>query len=59
MGPAATARLIDEIRSAYKSTEIAETQEIVPFLKQRIVTYWPEADRQLTFAESGPTVVWR
>ena len=36
MGPAATARLIDEVRSAYKSGEIAETQEIVPFLQRRI-----------------------
>jgi len=57
MGPAATARLIDEVRTAYKSGEIAETQEIIPFLKKRIVSYWPEADRRLLTAPSGPTVV--
>jgi fused signal recognition particle receptor len=57
MGPAATARLIDEVRAAYKSGEIAETQEIIPFLKQRIVSYWPEGERQLLTAPSGPTVV--
>jgi len=57
MGPATTARLIDEVRQAYKSGQIAETQEIIPFLQQRIVSYWPESDRQLIRAESGPTVI--
>jgi len=41
MGPGTTARLISEVRAAYKSGEISETQEIIPFLKRRIVTYWP------------------
>ncbi len=57
MGPAVTARLIGEVRQAYKSGEIRETQEIIPFLKNSIVGYWPEADRQLARAASGPTVV--
>ncbi|HOA74900.1 MAG TPA: signal recognition particle-docking protein FtsY [Phycisphaerae bacterium] len=57
MGPAVTARLVDEVRRAYKSGEIHETQEIIPFLQKKIVGYWPEADRRLNFAESGPTVI--
>lgn len=57
MGPGVTARLVDEVRRAYKSGEIHETQEIIPFLQQHIVSYWPESDRQLKFAESGPTVM--
>jgi fused signal recognition particle receptor len=57
MGPAPTARLIDEVRKAWKAGKIHETQEIVPFLKSQIVTYWPESDRQLLRAESGPTVI--
>ena len=57
MGPAVTARLIGEIRAAYKLGDIKETQDIVPFLESKIVTYWPEADRQIRFAESGPTVI--
>jgi fused signal recognition particle receptor len=57
MGPAATMKLIDEVRKAYKAGAIAETQEIIPFLKKQIVGYWPEAERQLKFAESGPTVI--
>ncbi len=57
MGPATTARLIDEVRAAYKSGRIAETQEVIPFLKEQIISYWPEADRQLKLASSGPTVI--
>jgi fused signal recognition particle receptor len=57
MGPRTTMSLIDEVRTAYKSGEISETQEIIPFLKNRIVSYWPESDRQLNMAESGPTVI--
>lgn len=57
MGPGITVRLIEEVRAAYKSGEIAETQEIIPFLGKRIVSYWPESDRQLNLASSGPTVV--
>ena len=57
MGPTITTRLIDDVRAAYKSGEIKETQEIVPFLQKRIVTLWPETDRQLKHAASGPTVI--
>lgn len=57
MGPATTARLIDEVRRAYKAGEIAETQEIIPFLKDQIVNYWPASERQLNRASSGPTVI--
>jgi fused signal recognition particle receptor len=57
MGPGTTARLIAEVRAAYKSGEIHETQEIIPFLKRRIVSYWPEPDRQIKAAPSGPTVI--
>ena len=57
MGPTATARFIEEVRKAYKSGEISQTEEIIPFLQKRIVTYWPESDRQLHWAPSGPTVI--
>lgn len=57
MGPTATARFVDEVRKAYKSGEISQTEEIIPFLQRRIVTYWPESDRQLRWAVSGPTVI--
>lgn len=57
MGPTTTARLIQEVRAAYKAGEIRETQEIIPFLKRKIVTYWPEPERQLNYAAAGPTVI--
>lgn len=57
MGPATTARLVDEVRAAYKAGQIKETQEIIPFLQAKIVSYWPQADRELIRAESGPTVI--
>lgn len=57
MGPGTTARLIEEVRAAWKGGQISETQEIVPFLKQKIVTYWPADVRELRFVESGPTVI--
>jgi len=57
MGPVATARLISEVRQAYKGGEISETQEIIPFLQKKIVTYWPEVDRRLKTAAAGPTVI--
>jgi fused signal recognition particle receptor len=57
MGPGPTARLIGEVRTAWKAGKVKETQDIIPFLKQQIITYWPEADRQLLTAASGPTVI--
>ncbi|MGB9623548.1 MAG: signal recognition particle-docking protein FtsY [Phycisphaerae bacterium] len=57
MGPATVSRLIDEVRKAWKAGTIRETQEIIPFLKEHITGYWPEAQRRLRFAESGPTVI--
>jgi fused signal recognition particle receptor len=57
MGPATVAKLIDEVRGVWKAGQIKETQEIIPFLKGHITGYWPEPQRQLRFAESGPTVI--
>ncbi len=57
MGPATTARLIEDVRGAWKAGKISETQEIVPFLKQTIVQYWPADLRELKFVEGGPTVI--
>jgi len=57
MGPTTTTQLIEEVREAYRAGQITEAEQIVPFLKDKIVSYWPEEDRRLTFAESGPTVV--
>jgi len=56
-GPATTAKLMDVVRSGWKKGEIVEEQEVTEYLKRHIIELWPESDRQIHFAESGPTVV--
>ena len=57
MGPGMTLRLIEDVRAEWKSGRLREAQEITPFLQERIIGYWPEDDRQLNAAETGPTVI--
>ncbi|MFQ6048264.1 MAG: signal recognition particle-docking protein FtsY [Phycisphaerae bacterium] len=57
MGPTTTARLVEQVRQAWQAGQISQADQIVPFLKQRIIAYWPESDRRLHLAESGPTVI--
>jgi len=56
-GPATTAKLINLVSEGWKSGEIAEEQEILDFLRRRIAAMWPESDRSIRYAESGPTVI--
>ena len=56
-GPATTTKLIDLIQAGWKKGEIGEEQEIKAYLERHIVALWPEADRRVCFAESGPTVL--
>jgi len=57
MGPTTTSRLIGDVREAWQAGQISEAEQIVPFLKTKIISYWPEDDRRLNLAEAGPTVV--
>lgn len=57
MGPATTKTLIEEVRAAWKAGTLRETTDVVPFLKQRLLTLWPTDELSLRFAESGPTVI--
>jgi fused signal recognition particle receptor len=57
IGVETTDRLITELREAYRSSQIATTDDIIPFLKEHIKSYWPHRDRQLQLAASGPTVI--
>ena len=56
-GPATTTKLIEVVRSGWKSGEIVEEQEVTAYLERHIVDMWPETDREIRFAESGPTVI--
>ena len=57
IGVETTAKLIEDLRGAYKRREIAKSEDIVAFLKEHMKSYWPEQDRELKIAESGPTVI--
>ncbi len=57
MGPGVVTQLIAEVRKAWKKGQVKEAQDIVPWLQEQIITRWPEDDRQLRYADSGPTVI--
>lgn len=57
IGVETTDKLISDLRTAYAEKQIATTDDIVPFLKEHIKSYWPHRDRQLRLAQTGPTVI--
>jgi fused signal recognition particle receptor len=57
IGVETTTKLIGELREAYHTRKILQAEEIVPFLKEHIKSYWPPEDRQLHEAATGPTVI--
>jgi fused signal recognition particle receptor len=57
IGVETTAKLISDLRNAYRDRQISKTEDIVPFLKEHIKGYWPHQDRQLHLAAKGPTVI--
>jgi len=57
IGIETTEKLIDDLRDAYKKRQIEKSEDIIPFLKEHMKSYWPDQDRQLHSAESGPTVI--
>jgi len=57
IGVETTDKLVGELRQAYRNRQIAKTDDILPFLKEHIKNYWPNADRQLHLAQTPPTVI--
>jgi fused signal recognition particle receptor len=57
LGVETTDKLISDLRESYKNRQIDTTDDIIPFLKEHIKSYWPHRDRQLCTAQSGPTVI--
>jgi fused signal recognition particle receptor len=57
IGVETTDKLVSELREAYRARQIATTDDVIPFLKEHIKSYWPDRDRQMHLAEAGPTVV--
>ena len=57
VGVKTTTRIIDDIRQAFREKRIERSEQILDFLKADMKNYWPQADRSLHFAETGPTVI--
>ena len=57
IGLETTDKLISDLRTAFRTSQIATTDDIIPFLKEHIKSYWPHRDRQLRLAQTGPTVI--
>ena len=57
VGVKTTMRLLDGIRGAWKAGEITTGDEVMVYLKREISAMWPEADRSLNRAATGPTVI--
>ncbi len=57
IGVETTDKLITDLREAYKKRQIEKTDDIVPFLKEHIKSYWPQRDRELRLSQNPPTVI--
>jgi fused signal recognition particle receptor len=57
IGVETTTKLVSELREAFRNKQIETTDNIIPFLKEHIKSYWPDCDRQLHMAQTGPTVI--
>lgn len=56
-GPRMTAHLVDIVTAGWKKGEVSEEQEVRDYLKKHLIALWPEADRRICVADTGPTVV--
>ena len=57
IGVETTDKLINDLRQAWQSKKITNTEDIIPFLKEHMKNYWPHRDRQLHCAKKKPTVI--
>ncbi len=57
LGVETTIQIIENLRKAWKDKKIETADQIVPFLKQELIDYWPAQDRQLNMADTAPTVI--
>jgi len=57
IGVATTDRICSDLQAAYKEKRIEKGEDILEFLKAELKAYWPESDRAIHFAQTGPTVI--
>ncbi len=46
-----------DLQAAFERGEIVEGDEALAFLKEQIRAYYPDTERQIRFADAGPTVI--
>ena len=57
MGVETAMRICEDLAKAYHEKRIENGDQVIDFLKEELKSYWPESDRTIHFAESGPTVI--
>lgn len=57
IGVETTEKLINDLRDAWHAKQIENTEDIIPFLKEHMKSYWHQVDRQLQTAQLKPTVI--
>jgi len=57
IGVETTMQIIEDLRGAWEEKKISSADEILPYLKQELIDYWPHQDRQLHFEDTPPTVI--
>jgi fused signal recognition particle receptor len=58
VGVQAARRLTDALRTDYREGRLTRAEDVVDHLKHQLKAMWPEADRAIHFAPSGPTVIF-
>jgi len=57
VGVRTATRLVEGVRADHKAGKLERGEDVIEYLKRELVALWPDEDRELRFAESGPTVI--
>lgn len=57
VGVKTATELSKDLQAGYERGEITTGDQALVFLKDQLSAYWPQADRKLKFAPTGPTVI--
>lgn len=57
IGVKTATRLVEQLRKDYRAGKVSRGEQVLEYLKKELKAMWPERDRSLRFAETGPTVI--
>ena len=57
IGVTTAMRIREDLQAAYNEKKLQKGDEVIEFLKAEMKQYWPQADRSIHFAQTGPTVI--